>query len=416
MNNSKQPRNFSDVRMRGFTSRSTVTTVWQWIDQHSGWLDSESVFLGNASGRVLADSITSQVDVPGFRRAMMDGFAVQSADTLGATPYNPLKLTITGEAFPGQPFLGHVQRGQTVRIMTGSPMPNGADAVLPAERTQTEASHLLAQGEVPPQKHVGHRGEDIPTGTCILERGRRLRPQDLGVLSSIGVGQVSVIRQPKIRLVITGNELVASGTVPTGYTIADANGPMLSALVRRDGGVVVEHGLTPDTESSILTAMQDDVDIVIVSGGSSVGLEDHAPRLLAQNGELAIHGVAMRPSSPTGMGRMDDRLVFLLPGNPVSCLCAYDFFAGRAIRTLAGGSLDWPYRQSTLPLRRKLVSQVGRVDYARVSIVDQAIDPLAISGASLLSSTTRADGFVIIPTDSEGYPPEHQTEVFLYDA
>ena len=124
----------------------------------------------------------------------------------------------------------------------------------------------------------------------------------------------------------------------------------------------------------------------------------------------------MRPSSPTGMGQMDNRLVFLLPGNPVSCLCAYDFFAGREIRTLAGGSLDWPYRRSSLPLRRKLTSQVGRVDYARVSIVDQAIEPLAISGASLLSSTTRADGFVIIPADSEGYPPEHQTEVFLYDA
>ena len=416
MNSSKQSHNFSDVRMRGFSSRSTVNATWQWIDEHASWLDSESVPLDEASGRVLADSVKSQVDVPGFRRAMMDGFAVQSADTLGATPYNPLKISITGEVFPGQPFQGNVQAGETVRIMTGSPMPSGADAVLPAERTQIDGSYLLAQGEVPPQKHIGHQGEDIPKGAIVLERGRRLRPQDLGVLSSIGFGKVTVIRRPKIRLVITGNELVASGTVPEGCKIADANGPMLSALVERDGGRVVDHSLTQDSEASILAAMQEEVDIVIVSGGSSVGLEDHAPRLLAENGELAIHGIAMRPSSPTGMGQMDNRLVFLLPGNPVSCLCAYDFFAGRAIRTLAGGSLDWPYRRSSLPLRRKLTSQVGRVDYARVSIVDQAIEPLAISGASLLSSTTRAGGFVIIPADSEGYPPEHQTEVFLYDA
>ena len=146
-----------------------------------------------------------------------------------------------------------------------------------------------------------------------------------------------------------------------------------------------------------------------------MGLEDHAPRLLAEHGELAIHGIAMRPSSPSGMGLMDHRKLFLLPGNPVSCLCAYDFFAGRAIRQLGGRPAGWPYRRIRLPLQRKLVSQIGRVDYARVALEEEKVEPVAISGASLLSSTTRADGFVIIPADSEGYPPGHEIEVFLYD-
>jgi molybdopterin molybdotransferase len=165
----------------------------------------------------------------------------------------------------------------------------------------------------------------------------------------------------------------------------------------------------------ILSAMRTDSDVVLVSGGSSVGQEDHAPALLREHGELAIHGLAMRPSSPAGMGRLGERLVFLLPGNPVSCLCAYDFFAGRAIRALGGRAVDWPYGRITAPLARKIVSTVGRLDYQRVRVVAGRVEPLAISGASILSSTVRADGFVLVPPDSEGYPPGVEVEVLLYD-
>lgn len=142
---------------------------------------------------------------------------------------------------------------------------------------------------------------------------------------------------------------------------------------------------------------------------------DHAPLLIAEHGTLAIHGVAMRPSSPTGMGMLDGRVVLLLPGNPVSCLCAYDFFAGRAIRRLGGRNADWPYRRARLTLARKITSVVGRLDYARVRVSDTGVVPLSISGASVLSSTTRADGFVIVPADSEGFPPGALVEVMLYD-
>jgi molybdopterin molybdotransferase len=155
-------------------------------------------------------------------------------------------------------------------------------------------------------------------------------------------------------------------------------------------------------------------DIVIVSGGSSVGVEDLAPMLVAQHGELAVHGIAMRPSSPTGLGRIGSRLVFLLPGNPVSALCAYDFFAGRAIRALGGRPKPWPYRSVRGKLSRKISSPIGRLDYARVRLDGQWIEPVSVGGASVLSSTTRADGFVIVPDDSEGYPAGADVEVWLY--
>jgi molybdopterin molybdotransferase len=155
-------------------------------------------------------------------------------------------------------------------------------------------------------------------------------------------------------------------------------------------------------------------DIIIVSGGSSVGIEDLAPMLLAKHGELAVHGIAMRPSSPTGMGMLGSRLVFLLPGNPVSALCAYDFFAGRAIRARGGRSKEWPYRAVRGTLTRKISSLIGRLDYARVRLTDGRVEPLSIAGASVLSSTTRADGFLIVEQDSEGYAAGSEVEVWLY--
>lgn len=405
----------ADVRMKGFASRQTVEQAWAWLDEQAAPLASESVPLAAAAGRVLSEPIASPIDVPRFARAMMDGYAVRAIDTSGASPYNRLPLNIIGGVLPGETFDRTVQAGEACRVMTGAPLPAGADAVLPFERTECEAERLWALAELSPGKHVGPRGEDIVAGTTLFESGRRLRPQDIGALASIGVAEVAVVRRPRVRLVITGNELLPAGSQPTGPKIVDANGPMLSALVRRDGGEPIYPHIVRDDPSEILEAMRDEADVILVSGGSSVGQEDYAPMLLAEHGELAIHGVAMRPSSPTGMGRLGKRLVFLLPGNPVSCLCAYDFFAGRAIRALGGRPLTWPYRVVRLPLARKLVSTIGRVDYARVRIVGGRVEPLAISGASILSSTTRADGFVIVPADSEGLPPAAEVEVYLYD-
>lgn len=403
-----------DVRMTGFSSRVRVEQAVAWVLAHSRALAAEDVPLYELAGRVLAKDVVSEVDVPGFDRAMMDGFAVQSADTMGASPYNRLRLVLIGTILPGSNPPTKVSSGEAVRIMTGSAIPPGADAILPVEQSESLGTELLALGEVSPGKHIGRCGEDVARGSTVLTAGRRLRPQDVGVLSSIGLCQASVVLRPRVRILITGNELLPAGSKPSGYRITDANGPMLSSLVRRDGGIPASSDIVADDPDAILAATRSDAEIVLVSGGSSVGQEDHAPTLLAEFGDLAIHGIAMRPSSPAGMGRLGDRLVFLLPGNPVSCLCAYDFFAGLAIRRMAGMPDAWPYVQTQLRLRRKLVSTVGRLDYARVRIVDGQAEPIAISGASILSSTTRADGFVVVPEDSEGYPAGAEVSVWLY--
>jgi molybdopterin molybdotransferase len=414
----------NDVRMRGFAHRHTVAAALAWLDAQLQPLPAEDVSLRTAAGRVLAAAVVSDVDVPGFDRATMDGYAVAADSTEGASAYTRLPLNVIGDSMPGFAFDGCVSAGEAVRVMTGAPIPRGANAVLPAEWTETGVNEaecrdssprcISALAGVSPGKNVGMRGEDIVRGTTLFESGRVLRPQDLGVLSSVGQGTARVVHRPRVRLAVTGNELLPSGTRPHGFHIADANGPMLAALVERDGGLVDFPGLVRDDSEAILEALHADADIVIVSGGSSVGIEDLAPMLVAEHGELAVHGIAMRPSSPTGMGRVGHRLVFLLPGNPVSSLCAYDFFAGRAIRALGGRSKAWPYRTTRGSLNRKISSQIGRLDYARVKIVDGVVEPLAIAGASLLSSTTRADGFVIVGDDSEGFAAGTDVEVWLY--
>lgn len=407
----------ADVRLRGFASRTTVEAVWNWIDAAlppPGSLAVEETPLLAAAGCVAARNVASAVSVPAFPRAMMDGIAVRAEETQGASTYNPRRLKVLGVCLPGRGYSGAIGSGETVRIMTGAPLPAGADAVLPFEQVQLDGEYAAALAEVSPQKHVGQIGEDVTAGDVVLRAGRVLRPQDLGLLSSLGVAAVPVIRRPSVRIVITGDELLPMGTPPRGYQIPDANGPLLAALVARDGGVAVMSPIVRDDRAALLAAMREPCDMLIVAGGSSVGQEDHVPTLLAEHGELAVHGVAMRPSSPTGMGRLDGRLVFLLPGNPVSCLCAYDFFAGRAIRALAGRSTDWPYRRVRAVLTRKINSVVGRLDYARVRLFGDEAEPLAIGGASVLSSLTRADGFIIVPADSEGHPAGAAVDVLAY--
>jgi molybdopterin molybdotransferase len=403
--------------MHGFSRRHTVEQALSWLDAQLQPLASEEIPLREAAGRVLAATVVSDIDVPGFDRATMDGYALVADSTEGATAYNRVPLKTVGDAFPGSPFPRTIAPGEAVRIMTGAPIPAGSDAVLPAESVEADddrPGQVFAIATVSPGKNIGHRGEDIERGTMLLNVGRILRPQDIGVMSSIGLSGVTVVKRPRVRLVITGNELLPSGSRPFGFHITDANGPMLVALAERDGAAADFPGLVRDDPDAILAGLQAETDVVIVSGGSSVGIEDLAPALVAAHGELAVHGVAMRPSSPTGMGRLGQRIVFLLPGNPVSALCAYDFFAGRAIRALGGRPKAWPYRAVRGTLTRKISSPIGRLDYARVRVSDGRVEPISVSGASLLSSTTRADGFVIVDQDSEGFGAGADVDVWLY--
>ena len=405
-----------DVRMRGFAERADVEEVDAWLADAARPLGAEPVPLLECVGRVLAEDVTAGYAVPGFERSAMDGYAVRGEDTFGASEYDPIPLELLGLSLPGAPFEGRVGAGQAVRIMTGAPVPAGADAVVMAEVCEEAKGRVEVRDAVAPRKNVGAVGEDIAKGDVVLRAGRRLRPQDAGLLASIGRGEIPCIKRPRVRLVVTGDELLPAGAQPEGARIVDSNSVVLRALVERDGGEGLPFEILPDDPDVIREALaREDADVVLVSGGSSVGQEDHAPRLVAELGELAFHGISMRPSSPAGVGRIDDRFVFLLPGNPVSCLCAYEFFAGPTIRALGGRPRSWPHRRVRLPLARKIASAIGRTDYVRVAVEAGKAVPIATSGASILSSTVRAAGCVIVPREQEGMPEGQEVQVLLYD-
>lgn len=409
-----------DVRMKGFASRADVEEVERFLAERTPRLDAELLPLLECAGRVLALDVRADVDVPAFARSAMDGYALRGEETFGASEYDPLRLRVVGEALPGQPFGGRVGRGEAVRIMTGAPLPAGADAVAMAEVCAERDGELFVRDAVTPRKNVGGVGEDVRAGEVVLRAGRRVRPQDAGLLASIGAASVACVRRPRVRLVVTGDELLPAGSRPEGARVVDSNSVVLRALAARDGAECLPFELLPDRPERIRAALEDPAaDVFLVSGGSSVGQEDHAPRLVAELGSLDFHGVSMRPSSPAGVGRLPgprgERLVFLLPGNPVSCLCAYEFFAGPTLRRLGGRSPQWPHRRARLTLARKISSAVGRTDYVRVAIERGRVVPLATSGASILSSTVRADGCVIVPRGLEGMPEGAEVEVLLYD-
>jgi molybdopterin molybdotransferase len=411
--------------MRGFLRRTTVDQALAWVDRLQPPGVNETVPLAEAYQRVLAVDVTANSDVPEFDRAAMDGFALRGAESTGAGAYNPLEFAVIGDSLPGRPYSGTVASQQAVRIMTGAPLPPGTDAVVPAEFVQVAGDRVAISAPTPPGKHVGRTGEDIRAGTVVLRAGRRLRPQDAGVLASLGIDQTTVIRRPRVRIIVTGNELVPPGSPKGPHEIYEANSVMLCGLVARDGSHLESCVRVRDDRIAIREALgAAGAEVILISGGSSVGAEDHAPGLVAELGELAIHGVAMRPSSPTGLGRIGSTAVCLLPGNPVSCLCAYEFFAGRLIRRWGGRDPEWPHRQVRGVLQQKIVSAIGRVDYCRVCCDEAGVGgsgavgrpastvgkpatttvrPLALGGASILSSTTRADGFVIVPAELEGY-------------
>jgi molybdopterin molybdotransferase len=404
--------------MRGFRARTAVEEVVARIDARVAPLGAEGVPLGQAAGRVLASAIAARLPVPPFDRAAMDGYAVRGEETFGSDPYSPASFRVVGRTRPGAGFEGRVGPGEAVEAATGAPLPEGADAVAKVEAARREGDRLEVVEPTPPGRHVGRLGEDVRPGDPLLPAGRVLRPQDLGVLSAQGLADVPVVRRPIVSVLITGDELLPPGAPPEGSRIADMNSPMLAALIARDGGIARVLGPLADDREALRDRLREAVassDAVLVSGGSSTGPEDHAPTLVAELGELTVHGVALRPASPAGLGFVAGVPVLLMPGNPVSCLCAYDFFAGRVVRRLAGRPPDWPYRPAVARLAAKLTSALGRVDYARVRLGPDGVEPLATSGASILSSTTRADGFVVIPAGLEGYPAGAEVTVWRYD-
>ena len=407
-----------DVRMRGFTERTDLESALELLRSCVEPLKEESVPLQQALGRTLARDVISAEEVPAFHKSAMDGFALRGAETFGASPTDPVSFRVIGEVLPGDVGDLEVGPGEAVRIMTGGAFPRGADAVLMAEDASDGGDVVLAQNPVVPGRNVARAGEDVRKGDRVLEEGRVLRPQDLGVLASIRMVEVAVTRRPVVGILSTGNELVEPGSVEAGQPgrVVDSCRYLLEGLVTQTGGVARFLGTLHDDREALHQALEAfDGDILLTTGGTSVGKEDYLPGLLAELGELLVHGVNIRPASPLAFGRLGKALAVLLPGNPVAAMVGFDLFVRPALQLQLGQREERWNRRLRGRLRRKLASALNRTDFVRVQLVGEGeVEPLRTGGAGVLTSVTQADGFVIVPRDEEGLEADTEVDVFLY--
>jgi molybdopterin molybdotransferase len=383
-------------------------------------LGAETVRIDEAAGRVLAEDVKSPIDVPPFARAAVDGYACRAADTFGAGPFEPVELPVAFEVLPGKPPSRALGTREVARIMTGAPVPEGADTVVMLEHAEASERSIRLVAALPPGKNVAPRGEDVTKGQVVAARGRRLRAEDVGVLASIRATTVRVHERPRVLAFSSGNELVdpLSDEPQREGTIFDSNGFVLEALARGEGALVERAGIVRDEREAIRAVLSTARSHVTVSsGGVSVGQEDFVPLLVRELGELWVHGVAIRPAHPIGFGRIQGRLHFALPGNPVAAWIGFRFFVRPALRLLSGMAEKDAFaadRTARAVLVKKVASVIGRTDFVRVRFTAPGqVEPVRPGGASALTSLTRADGIVTVPRELEGLEEGSEVEVEL---
>jgi molybdenum cofactor synthesis domain-containing protein len=375
----------------------------------------ETLALPEADGRVLAGDVTATMDVPPFDRAAMDGYAVIAADTTGASASAPVSLKLAGRLFTGETASARVTPGTCMEIATGAPMPTGADAVVMVEYTAPSVDgHVLIRQAVKPRQHVGAKGGDIMAGHVVLRAGTMITPAHIGVLAALGYEGTDVYARPRVAILCTGDEVVEPGEPLGPGQLYNVNRFTLEALVRRHGGEPV---VLPTSRDSI-RALSDTIaraggcDILVFSGGSSVGEHDYVIDALRQHGEVVFHGVAIKPGKPTVFGRIGDAPVLGLSGYPTSCLSNAHLFLVPLLRKTARLP-EWQARRVTLPLARRITSAPGRVQFYMVRIINGQAEP-AFKASGDITSMANADGYVTVPAPTESVEAGTPVEVTLY--
>lgn len=370
-------------------------------------LGAETVPLGAALGRVLAEDVIAGVDVPGFDRSIVDGFAVRAADTLGASEASPVRLRLNPEVLAcGHPPALTVEAGTASVIATGGMMPRGADAVVMVEHAEPGESEdgawIALRRPVAPGAHVGGAGGDIARGETVLRRFRVLTSRELGMLAAVGRAEVPVLRRPRVAVVSTGDELVAPGVPPRPAGVFDSNGAIIAAAVTEAGGEPIPLGIVADDAAALERALADalaSADLVVLSGGTSKGAGDLCYRVVSRLGRIVVHGVALKPGKPLCLAVADGKPLVVLPGFPTSAVFTFHGFVAPLIRAMAGlAETEAEAVEARLAVRTP--SELGRTEYVMVSLVRSeaglAAYPLA-KGSGAVTAFSLADGFVAIP-------------------
>ncbi|EMA44029.1 molybdopterin molybdotransferase MoeA [Halococcus saccharolyticus] len=389
----------NDVRESGFKRLTRLETARErLLDRIEPSERVESVGLLTADDRVLAEPVVADRDVPHYRRAAMDGFAVRATDTFDASRRSPAVLRRGAIDDPGT----------ATRVHTGSELPDGADAVVMVEHVETVGDEIEVFDPVAAGKNVAPVGEDVRAGKSLYDPGHRLRPSDLGLLKSVGVDEVAVYERPTVGVIPTGEELVQRD--PDPGEVVETNGLTTSRYVERWGGRATYREVVTDDRAALRAAIERDLtkDLVVTTGGSSVGERDLVPEIVDDLGEVLVHGIGCKPGHPAGFGVVADTPVLMLPGYPVSCIVAAVQLLRPALRQVGHRSAR-PHPTTDARLDRKIASEPGVQTYARVELRENDDDmptavPTRTSGAGALSSVALADGWVVVATGREGIP------------
>ncbi|TMB99835.1 MAG: molybdopterin molybdotransferase MoeA [Chloroflexi bacterium] len=420
-----------------------MISIEEALDRILGYVDvmgAEDKPLLQALGQVLDEDVRASFDVPPLDNTAMDGYAVRAADTSGAGEDNPVSLSVIGEVAAGYQFSGEVKAGTAVRIMTGAPVPAGADSIVPFEETDEpfdrapEAARRLKQTTVrvfkaaQPGANIRRAAEDIQAGAAVVQRGTVLRSSEIGVIASLGRASVSVIRPPIVGVLSTGDELLEPGAEQAGARIYDSNAYSVASLVARHGGIPRMLGIAKDTIEDLTARIREGFacDMLVTSAGVSRGDYDVVKDVLAREGEVDFWTVAMKPGKPLAFGcfypegKEGRRVPHLgLPGNPVSSMVAFELF-GRPAMFKMMGKIDWRRPHLRVVTRDRIVNRDDpRVFLARCIVTEEGGRYVAsltgAQGSGILTSMMRANALTVIPADVDVVEPGEEIEVIMLD-
>jgi molybdopterin molybdotransferase len=398
----------------------SVEEAFRTIQAHLRPLPAERVPLIEAAGRVLGSAIVAPANIPPFDNSAMDGYAVRAADLTAATELDPVPLKVVGAIAAGAAGGPPVEPGTAVRIMTGAPLPEGADAVIMREETREFDDRIEALAPVALGEHIRRAGEDVRKGAVVFAGGHALNPAALGVLASLGFSEVTVHRRPTVAILGTGDELVPLGQPLGAGQIHDSSAIALEALVRGMGGLPTHLGIARDDADDLRAKIREGAhhDVLLTTGGVSVGDHDLVKAVLGELGELHVWRINMQPGKPLAFGRIGDTLVFGLPGNPVSSLVAFEVFVRPALRALQGHQrLHRPQFKATL--LQPITKQQPRRQYLR-AVVDSEGGSFNVmltgpQGSHQLTSVARANALLVLGEGERRYMPGDRVPFWFLD-
>jgi molybdopterin molybdotransferase len=406
------------VRLKGFQKLTSIDDALQKFFAAIEFKKPKTITvpLNSALNRVLAEKVIANVDVPRFNRSAVDGYAVKAEETIGATQFIPKIFQLTGN--------NRIDISRAKQVWTGNPLPEGADAVVMLEDTKLVKDKIDVWSQVTPGENVSKKGEDIQRGDVAVEMGTRLKPQHLGLIAASGISKVTVFDKPRIAVLATGNELVELGNKLEENQIFDINKLVLCALCSDLGAEPTDLGIARDDIDEISKRLRvglEESDVVMTTGGTSVGGSDFVPDAVNKVGKpgVVVHGVAIRPAMPTALAVASGKPILILPGNPVAAIIGFEVFARPLICRLLGMKHVEPRPTVQAKMTRGIATALGRRNFVRVRVFKYdgglLAEPISARGSSMMSTMTKANGYVIVPENREGLEEGELISVQLFD-